>query len=140
MEIKFNRLWPNDECVTGVVDIDGSQLCFFLEDRVREIPGLDVAEWKIKGETAIPRGRYQLVLDYSQRFQKITPHLLDVPGFTGIRVHGGNRASDTEGCIIIGEKRYDAYTVGECAIAMSEFIMQIDLALANNETCWATIA
>lgn len=76
-------------------------LCWTLEDVVREIPGQPVTAWKIKGRTAIPRGTYPMCVTRSNRFGVDLPLLLDVPGFDGIRIHGGNTAADTEGCILV---------------------------------------
>ena len=76
-------------------------LCWTLEDVVREIPGQPVAAWKVKRETAIPRGTYPIRVTRSNRFGVDLPLLLDVPGFDGIRIHGGNTAADTEGCILV---------------------------------------
>lgn len=93
---------------------DGNFRAFTLEDRVREILDQPVEKWKVYGETAIPAGKFVVVIDKSERFslraskkasrpiQIWTIRLLDVPGFSGIRVHGGNRSLDTEGCILAG--------------------------------------
>jgi hypothetical protein len=85
---------------------------YTLEDVVREPltgcpvdqPALDawVAGWKVFGKTAIPFGRYRLAWTYSNRFGRSTLQLLGVPGFGGIRIHGGNTDEDTEGCILLG--------------------------------------
>jgi hypothetical protein len=87
---------------------------YTLEDKIREIIGQPVEKWKIAGETAIPVGRYPAVVDQSARFslrtsqrfgrpiQVWTIRLVNVPGYTGIRVHGGSRALDTEGCVLPG--------------------------------------
>ncbi len=102
------------QATIGRWTMDGNFRAFTLEDRVREMLGQPVEKWKIHGETAIPVGKYVVAIDRSQRFslrasQKMrrpiqlwTIHLLDVPGFSGIRVHGGNRSADTEGCILPG--------------------------------------
>lgn len=74
-----------------------------LEDADRKLEFEPSA--KIKGRTAISRGTYRLVLAYSPRFMRITPRLLDVPGFTGVLIHSGNTHADTEGCILVGETR-----------------------------------
>lgn len=76
-------------------------LCWTLEDVVREIPGQPVTAWKVKRETAIPRGTYTMCVTRSNRFGVDLPLLLDVPGFEGVRIHGGNTAADTEGCILV---------------------------------------
>lgn len=76
-------------------------LCWTLEDVVREAPGKPVEAWKVNGQTAIPRGAYAVRVTRSARFGVDLPLLLDVPGFAGIRIHGGNTAADTEGCILV---------------------------------------
>lgn len=81
---------------------DGQQLCFTLEDPVRELAGQPVDAWKIKGETAIPAGRYQVTLEHSPRFGPETLTVHRVPGFVGVRIHAGNTVDDTEGCPLLG--------------------------------------
>jgi hypothetical protein len=80
----------------GQLYIDGELFCFTLEDVVREE--------KIPNETAIPTGTYEVVLETSPKFGPETVTVKNVPGFTGIRIHAGNTADDTEGCIILGYK------------------------------------
>lgn len=84
-------------------------ICWLLEDAVREVEGVPVEQWKIPGKTAIPSGRYRVALVDSPRFGPDTITLLDVPGFTVIRVHAGNDDEDTEGCPLTGTTPiYDA--------------------------------
>lgn len=84
---------------------DPKFLCYSLEDEVREVEDKPVEYWKIAGLTAIPKGLYQVKCTYSVRFKKNTLQLINVPGFSGIRIHSGNRADDTEGCILLGMKQ-----------------------------------
>lgn len=88
-------------------------VCDVLEDEVREIHGLPVAEWKVPGQTAIPAGTYEVDVCYSQRFGPNTLTLLDVPGYSSIRIHAGNTDEDTEGCLLVGVR------LGKDAITMS---------------------
>ena len=89
----------------GTLWIDNKRFCDTLEDTDRFLERGDAV--KVPHETAIPRGYYRVVLDMSQRFGKMMPHILDVPGFEGIRFHGGNTEEDTEGCILLGLHRAD---------------------------------
>lgn len=91
----------------GSLYVNGVWQCWTLEDAIREIPGQPVESWKVKGETAISAGRYRLTITPSQRFQRPLPLLLDVPGFTGVRIHPGNTVADTEGCLLVGQDRQD---------------------------------
>ena len=78
--------------------------CWTCEDVIREKPGQPVGAWKIPGSTAIPEGMYRVVMTPSVRFHgKVLPLLLDVPGFSGVRIHPGNTSADTEGCILPGD-------------------------------------
>lgn len=86
----------------GEVLISGEHICFSLEDELRELPGVPVEQWKVKTRTAIPAGHYLVALEDSVRFGKNTLTLLAVPGFSAIRVHGGNTEADTEGCPMMG--------------------------------------
>ena len=81
----------------------GEYFCDTLEPKWRDLLGGKAR--KIKGKTAIPEGRYPLVITKSPRFKAWLPLLLGVPQFSGIRIHAGNTAKDTQGCILVGENR-----------------------------------
>jgi hypothetical protein len=100
----------------GSLYVDGVWQCWVLEDVMR-------AE-KIKGETAIPAGTYQVKLTHSPRFNRQLPELLNVPTFVGVRIHGGNRKEDTEGCILVGEQRGDAW-IGQSQVALGKLMAKL---------------
>lgn len=93
----LERMVFTDQSTIGELSIDGNVVCQTLEDTCRA--------HKIAGKTAIPAGKYQVVITESQRFKRPLPLLLDVPGFEGVRIHPGNTADDTDGCILVGMKR-----------------------------------
>lgn len=102
MQLLLRRTRFYDTHTTGQLYINGEYFGFTLEDKVREVGGVPIEKWKVYGETAISRGSYEVVLETSPRFGPDTITLQKVPGFTGIRIHAGNTADDTEGCILVG--------------------------------------
>lgn len=97
LNLWLHRHTRTDETTIGTCYVDGRRQCFILEDIER--PG----QPKIYGQTAIPRGRYEIQITWSPRFKRDLPLLLNVPGFQGVRIHPGNKAADTEGCLLPGE-------------------------------------
>lgn len=116
----------------GDLFIDGQFQCHTLEDVVREQPGVPVAQWKVPGKTAIPTGAYKVTIDMSTRFKRMMIHVLDVPGFEGIRIHSGNTDADTEGCLLLGMVRA-AESVQQSKVAVSAVEQIVGAALANGE-------
>lgn len=127
MQIVIKRMVFTEKATIGEMFIDSavSRECFTLEDMVRTGP-------KVPGKTAIPAGTYRVVIDMSTRFGREMPHVLDVPGFSGIRIHAGNRPEDTEGCIILGQgKGRDAVNDSKAAVLI--FTDKLRKALAAGE-------
>lgn len=92
----------------GSLSIDGKKFCDTLEDRVRDLNKngvFDGDEKKVYGETAIPYGTYDVVVDYSPKFKRELPRLQNVKHFEGILIHRGNTAEDSAGCILVGENK-----------------------------------
>lgn len=96
MELTLNRIFLGSSATIGELLINDKHLCDTLEDRVRP------EGEKVYGKTAIPEGTYEVKLTHSPRFKKILPEILNVPNFSGVRIHTGNSSKDTEGCILVG--------------------------------------
>ena len=134
MKLTLQRQKSDAACTLGQLEVDGAMQCYTCEDVVREIEGVPVKEWKLAGETAIPAGTYQVIITHSVRFKRELPLLLNVPGFSGVRIHSGNTAEDTEGCILVGERLgHDA--VVESRQAFSALFDLIQTALSDEELC-----
>jgi hypothetical protein len=88
------------ESTTGIMLIDGSYFGVTLEDLAR-IPSAP----KVYGQTCIPAGYYTVKNTMSPHFGKRLPEILAVPGYEGIRFHGGNKAADTLGCVLVARER-----------------------------------
>lgn len=97
MELKLNRIFLGSSATIGELYVDGEHIADTLEDRVRP------EGEKVYGKTAISEGTYEVKLTYSPRFKKILPEILNVPNFSGIRIHSLNKAEESEGCIGVGE-------------------------------------
>jgi hypothetical protein len=134
----LERIQQDPDVTIGELTIGSLHVCFTCEDAVREIPGEPVEDWKIKGETAIPVGRYRIERTFSNRFQKVLPQLLNVPGFEGIRIHPGNTSADTEGCILPGLDRLPN-GVGSSQLAYREVLKWIATLETENIPVWITI-
>lgn len=124
----------------GSLLVDGKHLGFTCEDKDRTLEDdkdndgnpVDKGE-KVYGETAIPRGKYKVVLSFSHRFQKVMPEVLSVPGFSGIRIHGGNRASNSLGCPLLGAQRISD-GVANCAGVNARLIEMMQQAEDRGES------
>lgn len=109
MEIRINRIARKEDYTIGKLYINGTYFCDTLEDTERGLADpMDIDEIlakKVKAQTAIPTGKYDVILSFSPRFKRVLPLLLNVKGFEGIRIHPGNTAEDTEGCLLVGENK-----------------------------------
>ena len=139
MKLEVLREPSTAESTPGSLFVDGVLECFTLEDVVREIPGRPVEEWKKKDATAIPVGTYEVIISHSNRFKRELPLLLNVPGFEGIRIHPGNTAADTSGCILVGQTRVTADFIGSSRIAFAALFEKIKVALEGNQPVSITI-
>jgi len=119
MDLNVKRLEFSEESTVGELSINGQFECYTLEDKVRPV--------KIKGKTAIPAGRYEVIINFSQRFQRQLPLLLKVPDFEGVRIHPGNTAANTEGCILVGETKNENF-IGNSRLAFDRLFEKLKAA------------
>lgn len=153
MEVLLRRIAKKKEYTIGKLYLDGEYFCDTLEPTWRNLLGkrlkpgeVDVRlgrvsgkkAQKMKGRTAIPEGRYALLVTFSPRFKRWLPYVQGVPGFEGIRIHAGNTANDTEGCILVGENRKVGWVVNS-RIWLKRFIDQFVKARDRDEAVWITI-
>ena len=138
MELVLTRFKFTPKFTIGFLTINGVFECFTCEDTVREVKGQPVEKWKVYGETAIPYGRYKVIINFSNRFKRFLPLLINVPGFEGIRMHIGNWAKDTEGCILPGETMM-IDGVGKSVAAFTKLYAQLLNAQHRNDEIWITV-
>ena len=109
MNIEVKRIALKDTYTIGKLYIDGAYFCDTLEDKDRgledNMPIEKIMFLKKPHITAIPTGTYTVILNYSNRFKRIMPLVMNVKGFAGIRIHAGNTSEDTDGCILVGENK-----------------------------------
>ena len=94
MKIKVDRIYKGESYTIGKMYLNVEYFCDTLEDAIRPV--------KIPNETAIPAGIYKVEVTYSPRFKRNLPLLVDVPNYTGIRIHNGSNKDHTSGCILVG--------------------------------------
>lgn len=99
MKLRVERLWKKPTYTVGRLYVDGKLYCNTLEDVVRDLD----KEAKVPGKTAIPAGTYKVIFNWSPKFERNLPRLLNVPHFDGILIHLGNTADDSAGCILVGK-------------------------------------
>ena len=127
MRITCRRFEYGNSYTASRLYVDGVYECFVLEDKVRE-KGV-----KVDGQTAIPAGIYRLTIDYSPRFNKQLIHILNVPGFEGVRIHSGNTVDDTEGCLLVGKSWSENKTLYSSREAYLNLALKIAFALERQE-------
>lgn len=120
--ILIEREWFTPKSTIGQLSFDGEPICFTLEDTCRRT--------KQAGVTAIPSGRYEVVIDFSERFKQMMPHILDVPHFEGVRIHSGNTPENTEGCVLVGFRK-DTDAIYDSKKAYERVMAELEKRLAK---------
>ena len=126
----------DDEYLAGT---ENQYFCDTLEPTWRDYKN---GAYKVKGRSAIPEGRYAVVISFSPKFKQWLPILLGGPEFNkqwqGIRIHAGNTAKDTQGCILVGKNR-EVGKVLDSRIWVHRLKQKIVEAKNKDEPVWITI-
>jgi hypothetical protein len=134
MELLLNRIAKRDTYTIGHLYLNNKLLCDTLEDKWRDLN----KEPKVYGQTAIPEGRYRIIITWWAKHNKDVPMLLNVPYFEGILIHAGTTDKDTEGCILVGENKVIGKVVNSLYHA-TEITQLINDAIENGEKVYITI-
>lgn len=141
MELLLKRKHRTEKSTIGDLFVNGKWECVILEDKDRGLDSsmtlAEIKAQKVYGATAIPAGRYRVAFTFSNRFQKYLPLLIDVPGYEGVRIHPGNKAEHTEGCLLPGQS-YTADFVGGSRAACAALFAKLK-AVERKEQVWLTI-
>ena len=109
IKLRLERRYKGSKYTIGKLFINDEYFCDTIEDIDRGLKSSMSVEYikkkKVYAETAIPTGTYKIEMTYSNKFKRILPLLVDVKGFSGIRIHRGNTEIDSSGCIIVGENK-----------------------------------
>jgi hypothetical protein len=142
MELQLERDIRTPKSTTGKLAVDERFECFILEDVDRgltqSMPLKEIQEKKVYGKTAIPSGRYKVILTWSNRFKRTLPLLVNVPGYDGIRMHPGNSDVDTLGCLLPGVTRTKDF-VSSSRVAFDKLFTKLKAADDKGEDIYITI-
>lgn len=132
MEIVVARKWKTEKSSIGEMTVDGVFECYTLEDKERLLKSR-----KVFGATAIPLGRYEVIINWSNAFKCYLPLLLNVKGYQGVRIHWGNTDKDTLGCILVGSRKVENMILNS-KLAFADFFKKLQVA-AKKEKIFITI-
>jgi hypothetical protein len=133
MYIQLAREYYTNKSTEGKLFVNGEFECYTLEDTDRN---LESGGEKIYGNTAIPKGKYEIDITKSFRFKRELPLLLNVPQFEGVRIHIGNTSEDTDGCILVGvqNKNFTDDFIGQSKIAFDSLFGKMKASKARGES------
>lgn len=131
MHLKVVREVFTDQSTIGRLYVNEKFHCYTLEDRYRPDGK------KVYGETAIAEGRYQVIVNMSNRFKRRMPLLIDVPNFAGVRIHKGNTAKNTLGCVLVGKNK-GPDRIWDCSGVYNSLLAELETATSKGKV-WLTI-
>ena len=142
MELRLERKYRNNNYCIDKLYINGKYFSDVLEDPDRGLTDTmsleEIKRIKVKGDTCIPYGTYNVTITYSPRFKKNLPLINNVKGFDGIRIHSGNTPQDTEGCLLLGLNKVKGRVV-DSKVTVNKFIDIVQEALNKGEKVTITI-
>lgn len=142
MRIRIERKYKREAYTIGKLYVNGVYFCDCVEDRDRgldaSMPLREIHKVKVPNMTAIPYGKYEVLITYSPRFRRNLPILLNVPGYEGVRIHPGNTAADSAGCILPGFNKVVGGVV-DSRLCTERLIGQIQHAMSRKEQVWIEI-
>ena len=145
MELILIRKHFGEKYTIGRLLLNQERICETLEDVVRDLKDInhdgdfdDEGEGKVYGKTAIPCGRYKIVVNISKKLKRRLPLLIGVPGFEGIRIHGGKNETWTEGCILVGENKIKGQLINY-GYWETKITQMLDEAVKNGEKNYITV-
>ena len=142
MTLRLERKYRCSNYCIGKLYIDSTYFSDVLEDPDRGLTDSmsleEIKKIKIKGNTCIPYGTYNVTITYSPRFKRNLPLINNVKGFDGIRIHSGNTPQDTEGCILLGFNKVKGQVI-DSRVTTDKLIAQIQQALNKGEKVTITI-
>lgn len=142
LNLKLERKWKKEKYTIGNLYVNGVFFSNVLEDTVRglrqDMTPEEIKKIKIHGQTAIPSGRYEILVTLSARFRRQLPILLNVPGYAGVRIHPGNTDANTEGCLLPG-KNDRVGQVSNSRATMAALQKQIEEAIYQNSKVYIEI-
>ena len=136
MELRLKREYRNNNYCIDKLYINGKYFSDALEDPDRGLTDSmsleEIKKVKIKGNTCIPYGTYNVTITYSPRFKRNLPLINNVKGFDGIRVHNGNTPQDSSGCVLLGFNKIKGQVI-DSKVTVNKFIDIVQKALNKGE-------
>lgn len=142
LHLTLIRKWKKSDYTIGQLYAGGRLICNTVEDADRGLnmymKETEIKNKKVYAETAIPAGTYKLAVSVSPKFKRKLIEVLNVPGYSGIRIHKGNTAKDSAGCIIPGENKIQGGVIN--STKYEELLTSmVESALNNKEEAYLTI-
>ena len=147
MNITIKRIFKGDKYAIGKLYVNGIYECDTLEDTDRgltqDMPLSEIQSKKVYGETAIPTGTYKIDMNtVSPKFKDRSwakfcggklPRLIDVPGYSGVLIHVGNKPADTLGCILVGDNKIKGQVINSTSTFQELYSLMLKAKVAGEE-------